>query len=122
MKGRIGRWFALVGASLMVSAAWSQAPARDAQNPAPILSLDIEAGYRSNLRRNGKSEGYYRVAWNGALVREAGAPLKSARHLDLAQPPQTTEFSPGHEPFQIIALFSASLVSLTTGKKLAVFT
>lgn len=72
--------------------AFGQAPAPEvqAQNPAPINVVDIEAGYRIGLRSGVKDEGYYRLALLGSPVSNAGTPPRYAKHIDLTAPAQTT--------------------------------
>ena len=58
----------------------------DAQNPAPINAVEIDAGRRYDYTPGHVREGYYRVSYQGSLVRERGTPFKFSSGLDLTAP------------------------------------
>jgi hypothetical protein len=58
-----------------------------AQNPAPIRAISADGGYAVRFAAGSKSEGWYRVTYQGKLIREQGTPFKSAKALDLLAPP-----------------------------------
>jgi hypothetical protein len=47
----------------------------EAQNPSPIGSMRIDAGYQSNLREDAGEAFYYRLEYRGQLLRQKGTPF-----------------------------------------------
>ncbi|MHB0939513.1 MAG: hypothetical protein ACYC6A_24220 [Armatimonadota bacterium] len=60
----------------------------DAQLPAPVRAMELDAGYRLGLDAGDTSgnSGYLRLAYYGIPVKQEGVPLKYAGHIDLAAP------------------------------------
>ncbi len=58
----------------------------DAQNPAPINALEIDAGKAFNRGDGEKDESWVRLSYKGTLVREAGTPVLNASPLALLAP------------------------------------
>lgn len=56
------------------------------QNPAAIGSLSADAGYAVPFGSGSGTEAYYRIVYDGRLVRERGTPFKRASSLDLLAP------------------------------------
>ena len=61
-------------------------PLPNAQNPAPIRTLEAEGGYDWEFRREHEDAFWLRVRYRGSLVRERGTPVKAAQSIDLARP------------------------------------
>lgn len=95
---RLPGWMRLACLTAMLLATTSHSVAQTttdklaaaAQNPAPVNVLEIDGGYRFSFLSGGQSESYYRLSYNGALVRSAGTPFKYSQGLDLETPVRTT--------------------------------
>jgi hypothetical protein len=56
-----------------------------AQNPAPVNTFELDAGYAIAIDGDQKDDTFYRVVYAGKMIKEAGTPFKFAEGLDLAE-------------------------------------
>ncbi len=68
------------------SAATAADLAVEAQNPAPISAVEIDAGYRFDFTSGQADESFSRVSYHGQLVHSTGTPFKYAHGIDLLAP------------------------------------
>lgn len=73
----------------LATAALAQDLSVAAQNPAPVNTFELDAGYAFNLKEDADDDSFYRVVFLGKLIDEKGTPLKFAEGLDLAEPATT---------------------------------
>lgn len=73
---------------LLASGAAAQGldPTAGAQNPAPINTFELDAGYTFGFADGAEDDTFYRVVLLGKLLNEKGTPIKFAEGLDLGEP------------------------------------
>jgi hypothetical protein len=78
----------LIAVSLLLVAlsAFAQDATTGAQNPAPVNTFELDAGYAFAVDGNKDDDTFYRVVYLGKLLTKNGTPFKFAEGLDLAAP------------------------------------
>jgi hypothetical protein len=56
------------------------------QYPAPVRTISADGGYAIRFEAGAVNQAYYRLEYQGRMVREKGTPFKRASPLDLAAP------------------------------------